>query len=534
MTAWLIETLVWTGLLIGLVLVLRRPVGSYFGPKAAYALWALPFLRLFMPPLVLPAWLAPAVPAVQQTFPQHAQYTVYTAELAKIPAGQAAIVAPDAMALPGLGAAILLAVWLTGAAIFLGFRFFGYFTMRRTLLEGGCPVGEAGRVRLVETPAATAPVAFGVIDKVIALPPGFMALYDRKQRDFVLAHELAHHSGRDLLANMAAQPLFALHWFNPLAWLGWRAMRRDQEAACDARVIARRSAADKAVYAETIASFAAGPRVSLAAPMACPVLGEKSIIHRLRSISMSDISPRRRFAGRALIGASLLALPLTASISYAETLVQPALPEAPPAPPPAMAAPQAPEAPVPPAPPQAPEAPVPPAPRAFEREIKTVGSDGRQRKIVIIEREMDAGETKTITKHRKQVHLGSGDRKLSQAEREELDRDLAEAMADVDKAVAEAQQERRIAVMEIRNAEGQMTKLRVDCSDAKKDAKQAGKHQSAGQKDSSLCVSEVYAQAFTGLKEARKAIASNREMSGEMRAKVLAALDEKITEWKKK
>ena len=34
-----------------------------------------------------------------------------------------------------------------------------------------------------------------------------------------------------IVANFAAQPLLALHWFNPIAWLGWRAMRRDQEAA---------------------------------------------------------------------------------------------------------------------------------------------------------------------------------------------------------------------------------------------------------------------------------------------------------------
>ena len=88
------------------------------------------------------------------------------------------------------------------------------------------------------TPAADGPVAFGVLDKVVALPPGFMAGRDRAARDLALAHELAHHRGHDLVCNMLVQPLFALHWFNPLATLGWRALRRDQEAACDARVIA--------------------------------------------------------------------------------------------------------------------------------------------------------------------------------------------------------------------------------------------------------------------------------------------------------
>lgn len=338
MTAWfpsfVAETLVWTGLLIVLVLLIRRPVGRYFGPRAAYALWLLPALRLIMPPLVLPAWLAPAS---HQSGAETVEMTASAAELANMAALDGAATAQSSMALPISWIMALLAIWLIGAAIFMAVRYSSYFRMRRDLLAGGSPVGDVevsknlGPVRLVETPTAAAPLALGVVDKVIVLPAGFMALNNREERDFALAHELAHHAGHDLLANMAVQPLFALHWFTPLAWLGWRAMRRDQEAACDARVIASRSAADKAAYAHTIASFAAGPHVSLAAPMTCPVLGEKSIIHRLRSISMSDISPRRRFAGRALIAASLLALPTTASISYAEVISQEAPNEAAPA-----------------------------------------------------------------------------------------------------------------------------------------------------------------------------------------------------------
>src|SRR5690606_34106632 len=45
MTGWLLDTLLYTGVLIALVLVLRRPVSRHFGPQIAYALWGLPFLR---------------------------------------------------------------------------------------------------------------------------------------------------------------------------------------------------------------------------------------------------------------------------------------------------------------------------------------------------------------------------------------------------------------------------------------------------------------------------------------------------------
>ena len=58
--SFLTDTLVWTGALIALVLVLRRPVARLFGPGMSYALWLLPLLRFALPPIPLPAAFAPA------------------------------------------------------------------------------------------------------------------------------------------------------------------------------------------------------------------------------------------------------------------------------------------------------------------------------------------------------------------------------------------------------------------------------------------------------------------------------------------
>jgi len=357
MSAWLIDTVLYTGLLIGLVLVLRRPVGGFFGPQLAYSLWALPFLRLLLPPIVLPASLAPEraqAPATRATDTMTAAIEA-PAETAAAPI-DFAVTPPPAWEWADL-VAPAVSVWAGVALAFLAFRVVTYHRMRRELLDGARPVGEIGRIRMVETPALAAPVAFGVLDKVIALPPLFMAQPDIAARDLAIAHEHAHHKGHDLLANFAAQALLALHWFNPLAWYGWRAMRRDQEAACDARVLAGRGREERLTYAALIAGIATGPRSiaferALAAPMACPVLGERSIVHRLRSLSMSEMSRRRRWFGRSLFAASALALPLTASISYASASAQPAPPE-PPAPPAAAVAPVAPAAPASPAAPAA-------------------------------------------------------------------------------------------------------------------------------------------------------------------------------------
>ena len=324
---FLFDTLLWTGALIALVMVLRRPVARLFGAGAAYALWFLPLARLVVPPFTLPSWMRPARDAQQEAEPVFAFGSDAIAMPVPDPgmAEPSFVLAPVADVAPEAPVDLLtplIVLWLVGAAIMLVRRFWLYFQLRSELLTEARPVGEVGSIRLIETPAISGPMAFGVIDRVIALPDGFMASRERAQRDLAIEHELAHHRGGDLLVNMAVQPLFAIHWFNPVGWLGWHALRRDQEAYCDARVVASRSREDRATYAGIIAEFARRPaplpRPALAAPMACPVLGDKSIIHRLRSLSMSDISPRRRLAGRAAIASAFLAIPLTASICYAE------------------------------------------------------------------------------------------------------------------------------------------------------------------------------------------------------------------------
>lgn len=514
MTDWLVHTLAWTAALIALVLVLRRPVARFFGPQAAYALWLLPMLRLVVPPIELPAWLAPT-PEPAEPVPGAFAVPV---ELADVPP---VAELPPVVSDPVDWAAVLLAVWLIGTAVFLVRRFALYFRMRDEMLADATPVGCAGGVRLVETPAASSPVAFGVLDRVIALPPGFMAWHDRTARDLALAHELAHHRGHDLLVNFAAQPLFAVHWFNPLGWYGWSALRRDQEAACDARVVASCARELRGTYASVIASFAAGPNVALAAPMACPVLGQKSIIHRLRSLAMTDITPRRRMAGRALLTIGVLALPLTASITYAERLRAQDAPDAPLPPENSVAAPVAPEA------PPAPDAPI------VVREIEiTRDGDGKPvRKVTVVRRERQPadGEAKSedhaeIERHAKvERYEFKGPSEAEWARIREMTR---EHMKDAEKAMAEARvagrEAQRLARIEMHAADFPRTRFMVKCDTSA--SAQAGSTAMA----KAICGAQGKAKAAAGIREARDAIANESTMSAEVRAEVLAALDAEI------
>lgn len=562
MSAVLLETLVWTGAFIGLVLVLRRPVTRSFGPEAAYALWALPALRLVLPPITLPAWLAPegaappaALPDVAAPLPGEAIMWEAVAHSpaapAIVPASMTAPLAPAPQ--PGFDlltlladlplAELLLAVWLGGAAVVLWRRFAAYFALRDELLARGREVGRApgvlrgwlGTIRLVETPATTAPLAMGVLDPVIALPPGFMALHDRSARDLALAHELAHHRGGDLLVNVLVQPLFALHWFNPLGRYGWLALRRDQEAACDARVMARRNAHERAAYAALIARFAAAPgaasNAALTAPMACPVLGEKSIIHRLRSLALSDLSPRRRIAGRALLGAGLLALPLTASISYAATEAVLEVPQAP----------EAPEPPEPPLPPEAPEAPEPPEAPEIEMidpdapegehggevtEHVWRDADGKEKRMRMVFR--SAPDRLALAKELEGVHAANA------AEREamlaEMRAELAEAdrvLADLPRIISEA-----MAEAEVARASAPRVVVRHECKSGSEEVSETTEKD--GTQIISICQRRIMASARKGLEEARAEIARDREIPEDTRKQLLQTLDGQIARWSDK
>jgi bla regulator protein BlaR1 len=479
MSAWLFDTFIWTGAAMALVLLLRRPVARHFGPQVAYALWALPLARLLLPPFVLPARFAPqAIVEAGNGSMQPAMVLVSDAVPA---AGPAAV----ASSFPWVE--MVVALWVVGAFAFLAFRVHQYRAMRHDLLADARPVGEASPVRLVETPAVDAPVAFGVRDKVVALPPLFMAHPDVAARDLAIAHELAHHRGNDLLANMAAQLLLALHWFNPVAWTAWRAMRRDQEAACDARVVAGCARSERVVYASVIAGFATGKHLALAAPMACPVLGEKSIIHRLRTLTMSDVSAvRRKFGLAAIATTALVALPLTASISYAQPDEPPVEPEVP------AATPQ---------------------------------------RVIVIEHGPNAqGHEEGTVQRRVIIRRGEHDTATAGAE---VDQDVAQAMAEARDAMAEAgaaAQEGRAAAAEgrrraVEQALADMPRFAMNCDG---DSPVQQRLTEDGRQLTIICRRAITSSAVDGLREAQRAIREAEGLSPAQREQIIEDLEQQI------
>ena len=113
------------------------------------------------------------------------------------------------------------------------------------------------------------PLALGLLEPRIVIPSDFSRRYSAGERRLAMEHELTHHRHRDIWWNVAAILVLAFNWFNPLAWLAYRAFRADQELACDAAVAARATIEERCDYARALVKSASGP----ALVAACPING---------------------------------------------------------------------------------------------------------------------------------------------------------------------------------------------------------------------------------------------------------------------
>jgi bla regulator protein blaR1 len=321
MSDWLLDTLLATSALVLLVLLLREPVRRRFGSRVTYGLWLIPFARLLMPTLTT---------TVERTVPAAGSYGPFGPRVV----GEALLLTNVSAAEPSLvdraggWPTILLAAWLAVAlGLFLS-RMIAFRRDRRAILDSSVEVARIGSVRVVASAEVSSPVAFGIVDRVIAVPADFDTAYCARERRFALEHELAHHRSGDLIANLFAFVLVCLQWFNPLAWVAHAAFRFDQEAACDARVLDKAKADDRADYGRTIAKAASGRALLFAS-----ALDRRNRLHRRLQSMLRSPNPARRLTGRLLIGVAIaVALPATASraIHYVDVPAAPAGQTAPP------------------------------------------------------------------------------------------------------------------------------------------------------------------------------------------------------------
>ena len=259
------------------ILLMRRPLRAAFGAQVTYAFWLLApiaTLAAFVParaisasPSLAPA-AAPAATAVPIDAVQ-AQPTQPIMEMvATLPAEAAINLAPA-----------LVFIWFSGTI----FSLLLLLQSHRRFMRNA---GHAG------------PAVVGILRPRIVLPVDFEARYTAAERELVIAHERAHLAAFDAQINAFAALAQCLNWFNPLFHLARKALRVDQELACDARVMARHAEA-KRIYAEAMlkTQLAAQP-----VPLGCawPPIGAKPLKQRITNLSRPLPGARRTAFGSML------------------------------------------------------------------------------------------------------------------------------------------------------------------------------------------------------------------------------------------
>jgi beta-lactamase regulating signal transducer with metallopeptidase domain len=284
MASEVIALLLWANatLVAGIVIVLalRVPVRRLGGARIAYLLWLIPPAAFF-------AWLLPVKVITLSAASAGALVGVRDA-------AEMAVLRPTA--------AEVLAVWLVGAAAAVAvfaLRQRGFWRAAGEL----SPAPTLGH-DVYRGSAAAGPAVAGALRPVIVLPGDFAERFSADEQALVIAHERTHLERRDPIVSAIATAVRAVNWFNPLVHLAARALRMDQELACDAAVLARLDGA-KRTYGEAMLK-AHAPAYDPAFGCAWRPQAFHTLKERLVMLNRST-SPFGRSAGLSLVVAAAVA-----------------------------------------------------------------------------------------------------------------------------------------------------------------------------------------------------------------------------------
>jgi TonB family protein len=219
---------------------------------------------------------------------------------------------------------IAFQVWLGGVAVsglvlLMGLARLAWLASRSVRLTSGRWASAAADVsrlygmhrppRVLQSTHPTMLVTWGVVRPKVILPSTAPDWSDDRMR-VVLAHELAHIHRGDWAAQMAAEILRAVYWFNPLVWAAAAELRQESEHACDDTVI--RSGVDASDYAAHLLHLARTLRSPRPKWFPAPALVRRNGLERRITAMLNsrlNRAPATR-TSRAAIVVGLLALTL--------------------------------------------------------------------------------------------------------------------------------------------------------------------------------------------------------------------------------
>ena len=283
-----------TGGLVVLALHFAKPLLRRVPAKQFVWLWLLLALRM-----LVPLGFAPPMPAVETPLLQSTVMQMPTPAIAT-PAPATRIAAAPAQT-PTDWFGIAMIAWGVGAAVFFAWHIAVYLHTKQKLLRGTnitdsallrelCDEYALRQPRLLKSPAAQTPLAFGLLRPVIVLPA---RQFSELEFECVLRHELCHLKARHLPMKLLLLAVNALHWCNPAAWLLRHNAAAAMEQCCDEMALCGATNERRGVYSQTLLACAGRQRF---APALTSNLngGTKEMKARLRNIFTAK--PKRTIA----------------------------------------------------------------------------------------------------------------------------------------------------------------------------------------------------------------------------------------------
>lgn len=163
-------------------------------------------------------------------------------------------------------------LWTAGIAVMLLYTAISYMLLRRKV-----STAVLLKDNIFQSENVASPFVLGIIKPKIYLP----FQMDGQALEYVIAHEQAHIRRKDHWWKPLGFLLLAIHWFNPLMWLGYILLCRDIELACDEKVIKTMDSERKADYTQALVACSISRRSIAACPLA---FGEVGVKARVKSV----------------------------------------------------------------------------------------------------------------------------------------------------------------------------------------------------------------------------------------------------------
>ncbi len=167
---------------------------------------------------------------------------------------------------------VLSYIWLIGMTALLLYSIISSYRLYKKI-----ETAILYRDNIYQSENISSPFLFGILKPRIYLPFHM----NEENIEYVIAHEEAHLNRMDHLWKLLGFVLLAIHWFNPLIWLGFVLLCRDMELACDEKVIKDLSNEERADYSQALLSCSVHNQSILACPVA---FGEIGVKDRIKSI----------------------------------------------------------------------------------------------------------------------------------------------------------------------------------------------------------------------------------------------------------